>query len=262
MATYCNVNVDRRARHAYITLNRGPVNSIDIDLLEELETAFSELETDANCRVIVWRSGIDKFFSAGADIRLLQKLGPEEMDAFSKRLRILHLAMRQSRKLHIAAIAGHCLGGGLELALACDLRFARNGDYQIGLPEIRLGLMPGGGGTRLASEVIGAHKAFRLAALAEMLNVSEAKAWGLVDDILEPAKSYADTLEERAAALASRASYAIARVKRLAFLGSSAPIETAFSLEGEAMHDLRATDDSREGLAAFIEKRPPLFRGR
>ncbi|MBP1155357.1 MULTISPECIES: enoyl-CoA hydratase/isomerase family protein [unclassified Paenibacillus] len=243
---------------AYLTINHPPANTMNISLENELKEALKILEDDRNTKVIVLQSANEKMFSAGADIQLLERLNPDEMDIFCRKIKQLILSFRKSSKICIASIEGHCLGGGLELAMGCDLRVAKDSNYKLGLPEIKLGLFPGGGGIQLACSIIGLQKAFRLAALGETLTASEALAWGLVDYVL-PKEGYAEKLEELASQIAQGPSVAMAHIKRLLYDRSLVSIEDAYENESNIMRELLGTRDFAEGIRAFKEKRSPLF---
>lgn len=245
---------------AYLAINNPPANTLNISLENEMKEALKQLEEDRSTKVIILKSANEKMFSAGADIQLLEQLNPDEMDIFCRKIKQLMLSFRKSSKIFIASIEGHCLGGGLELALGCDLRVVKASNYKLGLPEVHLGLFPGGGGLQWAGRIIGPQKAFRLAALGETLTASEALDWGLVDYLL-PKEGYAEKLEELANKIAQGPSIALAHIKRLTYEPSLLPIEHAFEHESEIMKELLGTKDFKEGIRAFKEKRAPQFTG-
>jgi enoyl-CoA hydratase/carnithine racemase len=217
---------------------------------------------DADIRNVVVTSAAEKFFSGGADVRVFAAgtarsrfmLAVLAHEAFRK--------MENSPLIFIAAIAGHCLGGGLELALACDLRFAAEGSYQIGLPEVNLGLFPGSGGTQRLPRLIGKSKALDLIANATTLKPADAKEIGIVDQLFPDAASCRAGAIEYAAKLASGPSVAIGHAKLAITLGLGGPLDLGLAMEREAIGRVFVSEDADEGIAAFREKRKAEFKGR
>jgi enoyl-CoA hydratase/carnithine racemase len=260
MAEYKLTALEKKDGVAYVTLNNPPANAISPALIEELKTAFTGLEKESEIKVVVLKSANEKMFSAGADITILDTMNADEMVTFCDEIKNFTLFMRKSNKVYIASIEGHCLGGGLELAMSCDLRVAKEGKFKMGLPEVNLGLFPGGGGIQLAGRIAGMQKAFRLAAFGEILTAAQAAEWGLVD-YLYPEEGYAGKVEELAAKIARSPSVAIAKIKQLVYFTLQLDMEEAFAKESVVTRELLATKDVAEGIRAFKEKRVPEFKG-
>lgn len=244
-----------------ITLNHPKANSYDILFMEQLDAAIdAHLANDA-VRVVVMKSDLEKFFSAGADIKAFQA---NSTDANMKMIRFAHNALRKmgtSQKVFIAAINGHALGGGLEMALACDLRFAAEGEYRMGLPEVTLGLLPGNGGTQRLPRLIGRTKAMDLMFTGRTVMPDEALELGIVDRLFPAVELLSGTMKY-ANRLASGATLAIGRIKQCVMEGMDMPLDEALTLERDLMAPLFDTADATEGIAAFAEKRQPTYTGR
>ena len=244
-----------------ITLNHPKANSYDLRFMQELDAAIeAHLANDA-VKVVVMRSALEKFFSAGADIKAFQA---NTTDANMKMIRFAHAAlakMGNSPKIFLAAINGFALGGGLEMALACDLRFAADADYKLGLPEVTLGLLPGNGGTQRLTRLVGRTKALDLMITGRTVGPQEALQLGIVDRVFPAADLQAETMKY-AGKLAAGATLAIGRIKQAVMEGMDLPLDDALALERELMAPLFDTQDAKEGIAAFAEKRQPTYTGR
>jgi enoyl-CoA hydratase/carnithine racemase len=245
---------------AWITLDRPPANSYDLLFLEELDDAVGQV-TEAGVAVAVVRSASEKFFSAGADVKGFLERSAEENQAMVRRAHQVLNGFAASSPLFLAAIAGHALGGGYEIALACDIRVAAEGGYRIGLPEVTLGLLPGTGGTQRLPRLIGRGRALELMATGRTVTPAEAERLGMVDRLL-PADGFEQAVADLAAGLAGGAPLAIAAVTRAVNDGLDRPLADALERELEELAPLFASEDAREGLTAFTEKRPPSFHGR
>lgn len=244
-----------------ITLNHPKANSYDIHFMKDLDAAIESMNANDSVKVVVVRSGLDKFFSAGADIKAFHA---NTTDANMKMIRFAHKALRKmgdSPKVFIAAVGGHALGGGLEMALACDLRFAADGEYRMGLPEVTLGLLPGNGGTQRLPRLIGRTKALDLMITGRAVAPQEAHRLGIVDKLF-PADAYLDETMKYARQLASGATVAIAKIKQAVYEGMELPLNEALKLERELIEPLFDTEDAKEGFTAFAEKRQPQYTGR
>ena len=245
----------------YITLNRPPANSYEIGFMRDLEAAIEAANNDAEVKAVILKSASEKFFSGGADIKaFLANTTAANLDM----IRTAHQAldkMAASGKIFIAAINGHAMGGGLEMALACDLRFAAEGKYRLGLPEVTLGLLPGNGGTQRLPRLIGANKALEMMLTGETVTPEDALRLGLVSKLF-PADKLIEETEAYARKLAAGATLAIARIKQCVYQGMAMSLSDGLTLERDLIGPLFDSEDAKEGLAAFAEKRPAVYRGR
>jgi enoyl-CoA hydratase len=244
-----------------VTVNRpAAMNALDGAVLDGLASVAAALRDDPALRVAVIAGAGDKAFVAGGDIVEMQAYGPAEAEALSRRTRAVYAALRACPKPVIAAIDGLCLGGGLELAIACDLRLASDRS-SFGLPEVKLGILPGGGGTARLARLIGLAAAKRLALTGQTIDAAEARRLNLVDAV-EPVDTWQASVDAMAARLAAMSPAALARIKGLFALMAADGIEAADDAEVQAFALAFASADQKEGMAAFVEKRKPRFEGR
>jgi enoyl-CoA hydratase/carnithine racemase len=243
-----------------ITLDKPPANSYDLEYVQELGAAIDEAARTDAVKVVLLRSASEKFFCAGADIKAFQE-GPHErnMEMIETSHRALS-SIARIPKIFIAEIAGHALGGGLEIPLACDLRFGAEGDYRLGTPEATLGLLPGNGGTQRLPRLIGVSRALDLMITGRTLSPGEAYELGILNVLFPADELHARTLEY-AEKLAAGATKAIGNIKLAVHEGADVGLEHALERERELVEELFLSDDGREGLAAFAEKRKPEFKG-
>ena len=243
----------------WITLDNPPANSYDLSLMREFAAAVDDaLASDV--RVIVVRSANPKFFSAGADVK---KFLDGDVETNMEMIRTSQAAFREmaaAPQVFIAHIAGHALGGGLELTLACDIRLASSGEYKLGTPEVTLGLLPGNGGTQRLTRLIGPSRALELLITGRTFGVQEAFAIGLVAAVYDPDQADA-RVREYAGRLAAGPALAIAAIKRCVREGGELALDEGLSLEAELVETLFRSRDASEGLHAFVEKRTPEFVG-
>jgi enoyl-CoA hydratase/carnithine racemase len=244
----------------WITLDRPPANSYDPAFLEELDEAIGRV-AGAGVAVGVVRSASEKFFSAGADVKGFLERSPGENVAMVRRAHQVFDRFAAEAPVFVAAIAGHALGGGYEIALACDIRVAAEGGYRIGLPEVTLGLLPGTGGTQRLPRLIGRGRALELMTTGRAVTPDEAERLGMVDRLV-PAAELERTVAELAAGLAGGAPLAVAAVKRAVHQGLDRPLAGGLQAELEQLAPLFASEDAREGGMAVTEKRPPKYAGR
>jgi enoyl-CoA hydratase/carnithine racemase len=240
-----------------IVLDKAPANSYDIGFMRELGEAVDAASADPGVRVVVVSSAAEKFFSAGADIKTFLA---NDVEANMEMIRVAHDSlgrMAASDKLFVAWIEGHALGGGLEIALACDLRYGAYEGYRVGTPEVTLGLLPGNGGTQRLPRLIGLGPALDLLLTGRQLQPEEARHLGVLNGLFG---SDAD-FEEHAAKLAAGPPLAIAAIKRAAHEGSQMSLDDGLALERELIEQLFRSQDAREGLSAFTEKRKAAFTG-
>ncbi len=253
------VRVERDGAVATIRLDRPPANALAEPVSLELWDAVRDVEADDEIRaVVVW--GGERIFAAGADIKAMAEFGPREIEPS---VGALEGALRQLEavpKPVIAAINGFALGGGCELALACDFRFAAS-DARIGLPEIRLGVIPGAGGTQRLPRLIGLARARDLVFSGRHVDAGEALDIGLVDAVAAPGSVYEEAVA-RARSFAAGPSMAYRAAKMALRAAGDAALHEGLDIEREVFRELFATHDQKEGMRAFLEKRPPRFTGR
>jgi enoyl-CoA hydratase/carnithine racemase len=254
------VTAEVKDRVGWITLDRPPANSYDAGFLEELDQSIGQV-AEAEVAVAVVRSANEKFFSAGADVKAFLERSPDENMVMCRRAHQVLDRFAAESPLFVAAIAGHALGGGYEIALACDIRVAAEGRYRIGLPEVTLGLLPGTGGTQRLPRLIGRGRALELMTTGRTVTPDEAERLGMVDRLV-PADEFERAVADLAAGLAAGAPLAVAAITRAVNDGLDRSLPDALDRELEEIAPLFASEDAREGMTAFTEKRPPKFSGR
>jgi enoyl-CoA hydratase len=244
---------------ATITIDRPEVlNAMSPELLTELTMAVAELELDDEAGVVIL-TGVGKAFVAGADISVMAEMGPRDAQLFAELGANLGQSIEESSKPYIAAVNGFALGGGCELALACDFIYAST-KAKLGQPEVVLGVIPGFGGTQRLSRRVGVSKAKELIFTGEVIRADEAYRIGLVDSLSEP-DELLDKARATGQAILKNGPLAVAEAKRVIHVGLSMTLEQGNQLEQLAFASLFDTDDQREGMAAFLAKRPPEFKG-
>jgi enoyl-CoA hydratase/carnithine racemase len=255
------ISVSREGAVGVLTLNRPPANSYDMEFVRQLSAAIDQAGNDPDIRAVVVKSALEKFFCAGADVKFFSE-GTQQSNM--EMIRAEHDALERIGrvpKIFIAMIGGHALGGGLEIALACDLRFAGDGDFKIGLPEATLGLLPGNGGTQRLSRLIGKSRALDLMINGRAVTPQDALALGIVDRVFPQAELAAKTMEY-AANLARGASFAIGRIKLAVNEGIEMPLSEGLAHERKVTEQVFLSEDAKEGITAFVEKRKPAFKGK
>jgi enoyl-CoA hydratase/carnithine racemase len=257
------VSVSREpAGVALIHLNRPPANSYNRAFLDQLNAAIDEVRWDADLHGAVVVSDLaPRFFSAGADVNNFLKSTQAQRVMTVLHAQEILLKIERTPKVFVAAISGHALGGGFEIALACDFRFAAEGEFRIGLPEVTLGLLPGNGGTQRLSRLIGRTRALDMMITSQQVASARALELGMVDRVF-PVDRVVDEAVDYVAKLAKGPTLAIGNIKIATRLGADLPLEGALALEREAVWRLFMSDDAAEGLAAFGEKRAPNWTGR
>jgi enoyl-CoA hydratase len=252
---------------AIIELNDPPANTYTYDMNRELDTAILEARMDDDVHVIVLRGSGEKFFSAGANIKMLGEVTPGFKYYFCLHANETLLRLEHTPKLVIAALNGHCVGGGLEIAMAADIRIARQGAGKIGLPEVSLGVLPGTGGTQRLSRLIGKSKSIQMMVEGDLMEFEDGEKMGIINYIWpaeEDGKQWWDRVLEYARSFCppQRASKAVGRIKRAVQTGWELPLEAALGLERELQQQLFQSEDAKEGLGAYNQKRKPSFAGK
>jgi enoyl-CoA hydratase len=248
---------------AVLELLNPPANAYSYEMFRQLDDAVLAARMDESVHVIVLRGAGDKFFCAGADIAMLDRVTPEFKYYFCLHANETLLRLENTPKLVIAALNGHCVGGGLEIAMAADLRIGKAGGGKVGLPEVSLGVLPGTGGTQRLARLLGKAKAIELMVRGDRISMEEAHALGLINQILPAEGFWPRALEvARSFCPPGRASMAVGAIKRAVQSGRDLSIESGLALERELQQRLFTSDDAREGLKAFVESRPPSFTGR
>jgi enoyl-CoA hydratase len=255
------VSVDRHDQIAIVTIDRPQaLNAIDAAVLGELEGALRDLDTDAQMRVIVITGAGDKAFSAGGDIRAMRDMTPTDARFFVERGQAFLNALERSRLVSIAAVNGYALGGGTELALACDMRIASE-RARMGLPEVTIGLFPGWGGTQRITRLVGTGRGKHLVFTGEQVTAAEALAIGLVNKVV-PAEELLPQALSIAERICKNSPRGVEQAKIAIVSGHEQPLHYALRLEIESWLVNFATEDRVEGLTAFLEKRPPQWRNK
>jgi enoyl-CoA hydratase len=256
-----NLRLDKRSPLAVVTIDRPKVlNALNAETLTELSEIFEELAADPEIRVILLAGAGDRAFVAGADIRELAALTPEEGRAYSLRGQGILRRIETLGKPIIACIQGFALGGGCELAMACTLRLAAD-DARLGQPEVKLGVMAGYGGSQRLTRLVGRSEGLKLLLTGSIIDAREALRIGLVDEVL-PAAELMQRAEALAQEIAANAPLAVAETLRAVDEGFDLPLDLALLRESVRFGGLCATADKNEGAQAFLEKRPPVWKGK
>ncbi|HJU47316.1 MAG TPA: enoyl-CoA hydratase-related protein [Gaiellaceae bacterium] len=257
-----HVSTEQNGLVAVVTIDNPPMNALSSALLEELEAEIDRLDADEGTRAVVLRGGGERAFVAGADIKefpALREAAAQEGGS-ARGIQKLGHRMDASRTPFVAAIQGFCLGGGLELALCCDVRVCA-GDAQLGQPEIKLGLIPGGGGTQRLPRLVGAGRAMLLNLTGDFIDAATAYEWGLVERVV-PREELLESAAGIAATIAQKSPVAVGVLRELARTTRDLSLEEGLRREAEGFRRCLQSEDGAEGVAAFIEKREPRFTGR
>jgi enoyl-CoA hydratase/carnithine racemase len=256
------ISTEQRDAVAVVTIDHPPMNALSAQLLEELEDELARLDADEGTRAIVLRGAGERAFVAGADISEFPSLreAASQEGGSARGIQKLGARMDAARTPSVAAIHGFCLGGGLELAMCCDVRVASE-DAQLGQPEIKLGLIPGGGGTQRLPRLVGLGRALLMNLGGEFVDAQTALAWGLVEKVV-PREELVDAAVAIAATFAERSPHAVAVLRELARTTRDLPLEEGLRREADGFARCLRSEDGQEGVAAFLEKRAPRFTGR
>lgn len=248
---------------AFLSLTNPPANAYSYEMMRDLDEAILLARFDESAHVIVVRGAGEKFFCAGADIAMLERVTPAFKYNFCLHANETLLRLEQTPKLVVAALRGHTVGGGLEIALAADIRVAARGTGKVGLPEVALGVLPGTGGTQRLARLLGRTKAIELMAEGTLLDFDAAEGLGLVNHVWD-AEVFEAKLSEYLQSMTppKRASMAAGLLKRAVHSGVDGSLADGLALERELQQRLFESRDAREGLSAYVGKRPPAFEGR
>jgi enoyl-CoA hydratase len=260
MPTY--ISSERRDAVALVTIDNPPMNALSSALLDELEAEIDALDGDDGVRAIVLRGAGERAFVAGADIKEFPALreSASEGGGSARGIQKLGHRMDAARTPFVAAIRGFCLGGGLELAMCCDVRICAD-DATLGQPEIKLGLIPGGGGTQRLPRLVGHGRAMFLNLTGDFVDAETAYAWGLVERVV-PVAGLEETALAVAGRIAAQSPHAVSVLRELARTTRDLPLEEGLRREADGFERCLRSEDGAEGVAAFIEKRTPRFSGR
>ncbi|HEV2863232.1 MAG TPA: enoyl-CoA hydratase/isomerase family protein [Pyrinomonadaceae bacterium] len=260
------VGYEVRDSVALLTLDDPPANTYSYEMMQQLDRAILRARMDESAQAVVITGGGEKFFCAGANISMLSEVTPEFKYYFCLHANETLSRLEQTPKIVVAALNGHCVGGGLEVALAADLRVARRGAGKMGLPEINLGVLPGTGGTQRLARAVGKSRAIELMTTGELFDFERGEQLGLVNRLFD-APTASDFLEQALAyarqfTAPGRAAMAAGRIKRSVQSGAEVPFEYGLALERELQQQLFQSEDAREGIGAYVEKRKPQFKGK
>ena len=250
----------------FLTLNDPPANAYTHEMMQALDARILDARMDESVQVIVLTGNGEKFFCAGANIQMLSSVTPTFKYYFCLHANETLSRLEQTPKLVIAAINGHCVGGGLEVAMATDIRIARRNAGKMGLPEVSLGVLPGTGGTQRLLRIVGKSKAIELMATGQLFDFERGEELGIVNQIIdaETGEQFMKSVMEYAAqfTLPNKAAGAVGRIKRSVQTGAEVSFESALALERELQQQLFQSEDSKEGLDAYVNKRKPVFKGK
>ena len=259
------VDVTKQDGIAVIALNDPPANTYTYEMTRQLDEAILDARMDEAVYVIVLRGAGNKFFSAGANISMLNTVTPTFKYYFCLHANEMLNRLEQTPKLVIAALNGHTVGGGLEIAMAADIRIARQEAGKIGLPEVNLGVLPGTGGTQRLSRIVGKSRAIEMMVTGQTFSFEKAQELGLVNEVWDgkPEEWWERVmLYARQFCPPNKASKAVGNIKRAVCSGLEVPFESALAIERELQQLLFQSQDAKEGIGAYVEKRVPAFKGK
>ncbi|HVT18047.1 MAG TPA: enoyl-CoA hydratase/isomerase family protein [Thermoanaerobaculia bacterium] len=256
------IHYEVREGVAYLTLDDPPANTYTHEMMRQLDAAILDARFDRDVHVLVLTGKGEKFFCAGANIQMLADSEPNFKYYFCLHSNETLNRLEQTPKLVIGALNGHTVGGGLEIAMAADLRIARKNAGKVGLPEINLGVLPGTGGTQRLARLVGKSRAIELMTTARLITFEEARDLGIVNQIFE-GDDFAGQIHAYARQFCPphRAAKAVGRIKRSVQSGAEVPFESGLAIERELQQQLFESKDAREGLDAYVGKRQPQFKG-
>ncbi|HZT97238.1 MAG TPA: enoyl-CoA hydratase/isomerase family protein [Chloroflexota bacterium] len=260
-ATQQFMRLEKEGGVGFLTFDKPKANTYDYDFVRQLNDTVNEIRLDTDIKAVVVKSEVPRFFSAGAEISMLKAATPDYKACFCLEAQETLRKIERTPKVFIAALTGHTVGGGLEIALSMDLRFAADEGIQIGLPEINLGVLPGTGGTQRLARLIGPARALDLMISGRLLTPSEAYDFGIVE-YLYPADEVVARATDYARKLAEGPARASGLIKLSVKEGIEVGIESGLFMERELQNRLFRTEDAQEGLQAWLDKRTPEFKGR
>ncbi|HEX6807777.1 MAG TPA: enoyl-CoA hydratase/isomerase family protein [Gemmatimonadaceae bacterium] len=248
---------------AIIELNDPPANTYTHEMMRQLDECILRARFDNTVQVIILRGAGNKFFSAGANINMLNEMDPTFKYYFCLHANETLSRLEQTPKLVIAAINGHCVGGGLEIAMACDIRLAKQDAGKIGLPEVNLGVLPGTGGTQRLARLVGKAKSIELMVTGRTFSFEEAQTLGIVNEVYAKDDWWDSVLlYARQFCLPNKAAMAVGHIKRSVQSGAEVPLEYGLAMERELQSLLFKSLDAKEGIGSYVEKRQPTFKGK
>lgn len=260
------VHYDVKDGVCILTLDDPPANTYTYQMMQQLDACILRARMDEDAHVIVLTGKGEKFFSAGASIGMLNEVTPTFKYFFCLHANETLNRLEHTPKLTIGALNGHTVGGGLEIAMACDLRVARAGGSRIGLPEINLGVLPGTGGTQRLARLVGKSRSIEMMTTGQLFGFAEALDHGIINRVIEADSG--DDFMDKVLAFAgqftppAKASKAVGLIKRSVQTGAEIPFETGLAVERELQQQLFQSEDATEGIAAYVEKRRAAFQGK
>ncbi len=262
-ATDTLVTYRKEGNIAVFELNDPPANTYTHEMMRDLDECILKARFDNDVQVIVIRGAGNKFFSAGANIKMLNEMDPVFKYYFCLHANETLSRLEQTPKLVIAALNGHCVGGGLEIAMAADIRIAQAEAGKIGLPEVNLGVLPGTGGTQRLARLVGKAKAIELMVTGQTFSFEKAQSLGIVSEVF-PKEGWWEQvlLYARQFCLPNKAAMAVGHIKRAVQSGMEVPLESGLAMERELQSLLFKSSDAKEGIASYVEKRQPNFTGK
>ena len=254
------VQMEITDRVALVTINHPPVNSLSPQVISDLDTVLKSIEANDEIGAVVLTGAGPKIFVAGADIKAMSAMTPEQAEDLAHTGQATLNRLEDMPKLTICAINGLALGGGLELAMACDMRICAE-HAKMGQPEINLGIIPGFGGTQRLPRIVGVGRAMQMLLSGDPIDAATANAWGLVNAVL-PADQLLEAALKLAHTAASKAPVAVKLIQQAVYQGIDKPLQQGLHCEVQSFRKVFETEDKNEGIAAFLEKRSPDFKGR
>jgi enoyl-CoA hydratase/carnithine racemase len=259
------INFWKDGHIGFVEMDDPPANTYTHEMMRQLDEAILDARFDPEVEVIVIAGKGEKFFSAGANIAMLNSVTPEFKYMFCLHANETLSRLEQTPKLVIAALNGHCVGGGMEIAMAADIRIARKDAGKIGLPEVALGVLPGTGGTQRLARLVGKSRAIELMVTGKTFSYEQALDWGVISDIYEgSAEEFREQITDYARQFCTpnKAPMAVGHIKRSVQSGAEIPLESALGLERELQSLLFKSEDAKEGIAAYNEKRVAKFKNK